>query len=256
VIQQNRVFSIRGLSGRSTKPIQLSARELGRCRLDDFCPRCYWLSKRCSMSAENPFHVRMPGVLSVFDKMIKESVKTSFTANRSLPQWLREKLGHLPVAAVKEPPWWEVRIGDALLKGQADALWVLADGSVFIAEYKMARLTEAQKALFPLYEAQLKAYAYLAQNHSLRVGGLALVYLEPRHGIDAPLFPGSSSGRLSIEFSCTVRLIESWSPQEVEEMTAELARILSEPAPPKGRENCRACSDLEAWLSSLRQFVR
>src|SRR5207245_4315886 len=49
-----------------------------------------------------------------------------------------------------------------------------------IVDYKTAKYTETQYELFPMYEVQLNAYAYIGNTCGLRpVTGLALVYTEP-----------------------------------------------------------------------------
>jgi len=179
-------------------------------------------------------------------------METTFNQRGRLPSWLVEALGDLPVVTFLKPKTWEAPWEDAVLIGRADALWELEDRALFIADYKAAKLTESQEDLFPLYEAQLKAYAYLAERNGKQVRGLALIYMEPQDYKEEPSrLLELCEERMTMYFRCVVKRVEGWSREEVEGWIRQTRDILRQPKPPAGREGCPGCARLEAWLRDL-----
>lgn len=236
--------------------IRINARDLGKVALADFCPRCFWLTSRFPLSTEHPFRSPMPGVSSTLDAYIKDAVNHTLTQTGKLPNWLVQVLGELQVVSAIKPQRWETKIGNFVLVGEPDVIWQLADGTIFIADYKVAQWTQRQEEIFPLYETQLKAYAYLAEKIGHRVSGLALVYLQPQRYSNNPSKVVSiTAEQLTLHFDCLVKPITSWSPQEVEDMVVQVGSILSSDKPPHGRNNCKKCLTLKEWLNGLMQVV-
>lgn len=160
--------------------IRISSKNLAAMALPGFCERCFWTLMRCRF--RTPFSI-FPGVFSVFDSAIKRLVQAWFGRHGELPSWLS---GLGPIAACIEPPhfskfqWFDER-RDILLTGVADAIFRRSDGSYLIGDYKVARYTDHQDELLPLYRCQLNCYALIAEACGLSpVSGLALIYLEPR----------------------------------------------------------------------------
>lgn len=232
--------------------LNLNARDLGRVRMSDFCPRCFWFTSKFPLRFANPFRSPMPGIVSILDSHIKHAVKSSFLQRKELPHWLAAKLGGIKIVDVLQPQKWEITIDDVILRGEPDALWKLHDSSLFIADFKVAQMNENQKALFPLYEAQLKAYAYLAERHGHTVSRLALIYLQPEKDEGNSYSVAESSVKqLILGFECIVKDVTEWRPEEIEEMVQEAKSILIQPSPPEGRKNCKRCEELKKWLESL-----
>jgi len=160
--------------------------------LDGFCERCFWFAKNFPLAQNHPFSSPMPGIVSQVDRYTKRVVNTHLQSNGSLPPWLADALRGsflgLNFQSLRHinPARWQISLFDdrCLLVGEADAIWEFPDGSWFIADYKTASWTQTQQNLLPLYEAQLNAYAYLAQQKFHKtVVGLALIYFEPEHNI-------------------------------------------------------------------------
>jgi len=240
--------------------VRISARDLGRIRMDDFCPRCFWLTLRFPLSNNHPFRSPMPGLVSTLDSYIKRVVDATFRQTGQLPTWLMaplaEVFGNFEVKDTIPVERWEEDVSGFTLVGEPDALWRLHDDSLFIADYKVARITEAQEKLFPLYETQLKAYAYLAERKGYKVKGLALVYFEPQSYTNQPKAAVEiSAGQLTLHFSCSIKQVEDWSSDEVEEMVREVGELLNQPKPPAGKQNCPGCQALEGWMNRIREAI-
>ncbi len=209
----------------------------------------------------------MPGIVSQADTYIKRVVNTHLQKNGSLPSWLISALnGSFPELNFKpvrhvNPAKWQIRLPNApcVLAGEADAIWEFPDGRWFIADYKMASLTQTQERLLPLYRAQLNAYAFLAQrSQGKTVSGLALIYLEPEHNaqtIADPDLLNRTQGKLMLGFKCTVVPVDLQSSDWVENLCRKVFSILSSVVPPMGKQDCQGCQVLSDWLKSIGKHL-
>lgn len=249
--------------------VRVSARDLGQISLNDFCPRCFWFTKKFPLSENHPFRSPMPGIVSQSDSYIKRTVKTHFQRTGSLPHWLIEPLSSkfdgLSFNSVRliEPKKWEHKLqlsgGQVILVGEPDAILEFNDGSWFIADYKTASLSERQKELLPLYEAQLNAYAYLAQClENKRIDGAALVYLESEHkteDIADDRLLERTQDQFMWGFKCSVVPVKLWAPSEVERICRSVFAILSSTRPPLGKGNCEGCQAFKEWFDGIRGYL-
>ncbi|MGB9935848.1 MULTISPECIES: PD-(D/E)XK nuclease family protein [Thermodesulfovibrio] len=232
--------------------IRLNARSLGEILKEDFCPRCFWLKYHHPVKVDNPYSSPMPGMFSTLDAYIKQVINTTFSITNDLPKWVKEHLSEFEVVETIKPNREKVTFEEFELLGEPDAIWRLKDGSIFIADYKTAQLTDAQKNLLPLYEAQLNAYAYLLEQKGEKVKYLALIYLQPqRYKKNADISVELSKEKLTLHFDCVVKLIDKWNKEKVEELAYETVKILSLPEPPRGRDECKSCQELNKWLEEL-----
>jgi len=209
----------------------------------------------------------MPGIVSQADTYIKRVVNTHLQRNGSLPPWLISALNGsfsgLKFQSVRyvNPAKWQIRLFDApcVLAGEADAIWEFPDGCWFIADYKMASLTQTQERLLPLYQAQLNAYAYLAQRlQEKTVVGLALIYFEPEHNAQTIADPAlllRTKGQLMLGFKCTVVPVNLQSSDWLENLCLQVFSILSSATPPTGKQGCQGCQVLEGWLKSISMHL-
>jgi hypothetical protein len=159
-------------------PIRISAKAIGELALPDFCPRCFWRKTHVS---KLPYQI-FPGIFNSIDSYTKKVVHRWFDTYKSTPPWL-STLGDLD-GYVPIPHHTKFSVVDAetgiLLTGMPDDIFRRRDSSHIIVDYKTARYTGTQDQLFPLYEAQLNAYALIsAQRGPQPVTGLALIYMEP-----------------------------------------------------------------------------
>jgi hypothetical protein len=205
----------------------------------------------------------MPGIVSQADTYIKRVVNTHLKRTGSLPSWLIDALKNsfpgLDFRSVRfvNTVGWQFSLFEArcVLAGEADAIWEFPDGRWFIADYKMASITQTQKRLLPLYQAQLNAYAYLAQQLQRKtVVGLALIYFEPEHNVqavnDLDLLQ-RTKGQMILGFRCTVVPVDLHPTNWVEELCRRVFSILSLTTPPTGKEGCQGCQVLLEWFRSI-----
>lgn len=168
--------------------IQISAKNLGAIDSHDFCERCFWLQTQLRALGSNAPWQIFPGIFSSIDVFTKNVIHDYFDRGGQVPPWLNAR----PFAGAKgyvDPPHHsKFRVLDdagdppVLLTGEADGIFELDDGTYLIADYKTARYSKGQDKLLPVYEAQLNAYARIAEEHfgpGTKVSGLALIYMEP-----------------------------------------------------------------------------
>src|SRR6266849_10097399 len=159
--------------------IRISGKDLGAVALPGFCPRCFWIQRRAP--AGLPFQ-SFPGIFSSIDAYTKRVVHSWIDQHQRMPAWLDE-VG--PITGYREPPHHSKfsvvdSQTDILLTGAVDGVFVRPDLSHIIIDYKTARYTSAQGALFPVYKTQLNAYALIGEARGgSPVSALALVYAEP-----------------------------------------------------------------------------
>jgi hypothetical protein len=244
-------------------PVRINARDLGQVLLDNFCERCFWFTRKFPLGQNHPFASPMPGIVSQADTYIKRVVNTHLQRTGSLPSWLIDALKNsfpnLDFRSVRfvNTVGWQFSLFEArcVLAGEADAIWEFPDEGWFIADYKMASWTQTQQNLLPLYEAQLNAYAYLAQQLQKKaVVGLALIYFEPEHNVqavnDLDLLQ-RTKGQMMLGFRCTVVPVNLHPTNWVEELCERVFSILSSTTPPTGKEGCQGCQVLLEWLRSI-----
>jgi hypothetical protein len=232
--------------------IRISAKNLGAVALADFCQRCFWIKLR--MRHRLPYQI-FPGIFSSIDSYSKRIVHRWFDTHGEPPPWLAD-LG--PLVGYREPPHHSAfRIVDqehqVLITGNPDGVFARPNGSHVIADYKTAKRTPTQDRLYPLYEAQLNAYARIGEACGLRpVSGLALVYTEPMTD------PASSSGEnhhrddgFAMDFAACVVDV----PLDTAMLRPLLARtraIYGLPAAPPGREGCPDCKLLDGLVDVVK----
>lgn len=160
------------------EPLRISAKTLGSLALPEFCPRCFWIQMRVR---NLPYQI-FPGIFSSIDSYGKNVVHGWFDRHGTSPPWLGD-LGD--VLGYEKPPHHSKFYTldsetEVLLTGSPDGILVRADRSRLIIDYKTAKFTATQDHLFPMYEGQLNAYAYIGERRWKEpISGLALIYTEP-----------------------------------------------------------------------------
>jgi len=241
--------------------ISLSAGEIGKPFLKDFCPRCFWFTKKFPLENNHPFSSPMAGILSIADSYIKSVVKWHMENLNMLPSWILTQLKttypDLDFESIRQvkPKRWEVPLfhNSLVLKGQADEILEFPDGSWFIIDYKLASFSENQKNLLPLYEAQLNAYAYLA-NKTLnkQIAGLALVYLNPEYkDLEDEIIFHRTKDEFFFGFKPKVVPVKLMDTEWIEDLCRNIFEILSLDKPPEGKANCQGCNILVNWLNKI-----
>ncbi len=235
----------------SSSCLTISATELGRYASFWFCPRCAWIRMRVKPLPWQDF----PGIFSSIDRYTKQVVVNHLRREGRLPTWLAEVGG--AVQHIDPPHWSKFRATDdatgVTLRGEADALFRLGDGSCAIVDYKTSRHNPDNRSRHRVYRAQLNAYAWIAQRLDFpTVSKLALAYMEP--AIDSEALdtdgPVYAEG-FALGFRSRVVEVELNPQRLIPPLLRHAARIHALPAPPEARNGCRDCAALEGLLAAL-----
>lgn len=219
--------------------------------MPDFCARCFWIQRRVK---HLPFQI-FPGIFNSIDAYGKKIVHGWFDRHGSPPPWLAD-LGDL--RGYESPPHYsQFQTRDAeteiLLTGTPDGILIRKDGSRLIIDYKTAKFTEFQDQLFPIYEAQLNAYAHIGERYwGQPVSALALIYTEPVTD-DAAAHDDSnvSIKGFQMPFSARILFVEK-RPNLVPELLRRARSILDLKTPPPPRAGCEDCQHLDQLISTAR----
>jgi hypothetical protein len=226
--------------------LTLSVRNLAGLALPDSCPRCFWIQEK--LAGKPPFQLPFPGIFREIDAHAKQLVRSALDLG-SLPAWFPE-LGPVVEYLPEEALDWRVfahhdQETGIQLRGVPDEVFKLADGSYHIVDYKTARITNRQDELFPLYEVQLNAYAYIAEHRGYApVAKLWLLYLEPQAGMAA------DSGELALRFEPVLKEV-ALDGERVRGLLRRAGELLGLSMPPAGREGCEHCRQLGRLLELL-----
>ena len=141
--------------------IVVSATELGQYADWRFCPRCAWVRRQVK---QLPFQ-GFPGIFSSIDRYNKLIVRNHFERESRPPDWL-SSVGEIQ-EHISPPHWSSFKAEDAnsgvTLRGEADAIFRMSDGSYAIIDYKTSRYNPDQRGILQAYRAQLNAYAYIGE---------------------------------------------------------------------------------------------
>jgi len=228
--------------------IRISAKNLGEVALPHFCPRCFWV--KLQLNNKLPFQI-FPGIFSSIDSYTKRIVHSWFDKYGGPPLWLRG-LGNI-IGYIEPPHFSKYNILDLktniLLTGSPDAVFIRSDNSHIIVDYKTARYTGAQDTLFPMYEAQLNAYALIGKQCGLEpISDLALIYMEPvtDEGAVASDENCHDDG-FGMGFTANIHKV-TLDLNIVPPLLAKTREIYDLEGPPAGREGCSNCQLLEGLL--------
>lgn len=228
--------------------IRISAKNLAGLHLVDSCKRCFWL--KLKMRFHLPFQI-FPGIFSSIDSYTKRVTSCYFQPYHKMPPWLRKFGAFSHLCTV--PHWSVFNVVDdsteITLTGMPDDILKRRNKSFFIVDYKTAKFTGTQDRLLPLYEAQLNAYAFIAEHCAdsqfSPVSGLGLIYFEPQteltaNDVDSILLPDG------FHMGLAARHIEiDLEPEKIVRPLLEEARRLADSdSPPNGREGCKDCENL------------
>ncbi|MBI3742778.1 MAG: PD-(D/E)XK nuclease family protein [Chloroflexi bacterium] len=229
----------------------ISGKDLGAYASNMFCARCEWLRLHAKPL---PFQT-FPGIFSSIDRYNKRIVDSHF-AREGLPSWLAP-LGR--VSELIDPPnYRKFSIVDAAtgvtLRGEADGILRMEDGSYTIIDYKTARYTAGQESMFEIYEAQVNSYAYIAERLGLNpVRQLALVYMEPVTDDTAASDPAKVDLEgFSMAFKATIVPVQAKQETIIPQLLNKAATIERLTTPPEGRSGCRDCKSLSRLLALAR----
>ena len=194
-----------------------------------------------------------PGIFSSIDRYTKHVIINHLEREGRLPPWLSEVGG--TVEHIDPPHWSRFKAEDettgATLRGEADAIFSLADGTCAIIDYKTSRYNPDNRGQLRIYRAQLNAYAWIARHLDFPpVSRLALVYMEPATDDDATGATNmiDASGFV-LGFRPRVVEVDLDPDRLIAPLLRRAARIHAMPSPPEPRDGCRDCAALEGLLA-------
>jgi hypothetical protein len=217
---------------------QISAKNLGRYAMPDFCPRCEWIRLHAK---KLPYQI-FPGIFSTIDAYTKKIVHG----------WIDRKAGSemlkkYKVTGYQKAPHWskfrmETKYG-IMLSGAVDDIWT-CDGGIVIPDYKTAKYTENADKLLPMYKTQLNGYAKIAEATGLgKVLAIPLVYMEPQ--TDQGFVDLNSQHDNDWNMTFWPKVLELELDIESIDPLLEKARALYDGSIPDPTEGCKDCAALE-----------
>jgi hypothetical protein len=220
----------------------ISCKDLGALALEKFCPRCFWIKRRCENKL--PFQI-FPGIFNSIDGYTKKITNVHYEKKSSVPKWLLSFDDF--VKPVKVPHFSKFFAMDSetniQLRGAPDEIMQKNDGSYFIIDYKTAKYTDVQDELLPMYEVQLNAYAYIGNRCNFNpVSGIGLVYYEPQtdltiDNLDSKLL---ESG-FHMEFTGKLHRVMLDPDRIIPPLLKKVREIVDTNTIPDGLESCKDC---------------
>jgi hypothetical protein len=239
----------------SVPALTISATELGGYAGFRFCARCAWIRMHLRPLPWQGF----PGIFSSIDRFTKQVIVNHLERESRLPPWLDgigEAVQHL------DPPHWSKfqATDDATaftLRGEADAVFILADGTCAIVDYKTSRYNPDNRSQHRVYRAQLNAYAWIAGRIASRldfppVSRLALAYMEPGTDDEAGQDPNAiDADGFSLGFRPRLVEVDLDPERLLPPLLRQAARLHALPMPPEPQSKCRDCTALQNVLDAL-----
>lgn len=229
----------------------ISATELGTYASSRFCLHCAWVRLHVK---KLPFQ-SFPGIFSTIDRYNKLIVQNHFEREGTLPAWLQQ-LGEAGTC-VNPPHWSSFKVLDEesgiTLRGEADGIFQMRDGSYTIVDYKTSKYSSAQQGMFRAYEVQLNAYAYIGNRLGFSpVSRLALVYMEPMTGEEKAMEPHLVDDRgFSMGFEAKVVDVELRPETLIPRLLKRVKEVVDMDRPPQGSPECKDCQALDGLISAL-----
>ena len=229
----------------------ISATELGTYSRARFCSRCAWVR----MHVKNLPYQSFPGIFSSIDRYNKLIVHNHFDREGHAPAWLAE-LGEAG-EYIDPPHWSSFKTLDEetgiTLRGEADGIFRLADGSYVIVDYKTSRYNPDRPGMFSNYEVQLNAYALIAERLGLSpVSKLALVYMEPATDKETSQEPGLVDAKgFAMGFVAKIVPVQLRQSALLPPLLRKARAIWDMDAPPKPGRDCKDCAAVDGLLERL-----
>ena len=229
----------------------ISATELGTYARTRFCSRCAWVR----LHIKNLPYQSFPGIFSSIDRYNKLIVHNHFDREGRAPSWLVE-LGE-PGGYIDPPHWSKFKVLDEetkiTLRGEADGIFKLADGSYVIVDYKTSRYNPERPGMFSNYEVQLNAYALIAESQGLApVSKLALVYMEPATDKDTAFEPSLVDDRgFVMGFHANIVPVTLRQASLLPPLLRKARSIWDMKTPPASAKGCNDCAAVVGLFEKL-----
>lgn len=233
--------------------IRISAKNLGELNMPDFDPQGFWLKNK--VGNRIPFSI-FPGIFSTLDKYQKDITSFLNVYNGKWPTWVCGNIAEQIVC----PHWSKFSYVDEetgiIVSGAMDECFRLVDDTLLISDNKLAKYTEGQDKLLPMYLTQLNAYADIAEKTGLgKVSALQLVYHEPITGLSKDEFDKYYIGE-SYLLRFTPKVIEiPRDPELVPRLLRKAKAILASPTIPEPADG-RISKDMELFVEMYNAYQR
>ena len=201
-----------------------------------------------------------PGIFSSIDRYTKLVVVNHLRREGCLPSWMASAFhadGDDAVVHLDPPHWSRFKATDeatgATLRGEADAMFRLADGTCAIVDYKTSRYNPENRGQLRAYRAQLNAYAWISQRLSFpAVSKVALIYMEPASDSETADIPELvDDAGFVLGFRPRVIEVELAPERLIPPLLRQATRIHAMPEPPPPKEGCKDCAALDALRNAL-----
>ena len=233
-------------------PLTISARNLAYYATDRYCPLCAWVK----LNVKNLPYQSFPAIFSSIDRYNKLIVQHHFRREKALPPWLSE-LGE--VDSYIDPPHWTSfavlhQETGITLRGEADGIFKMADGTYTIVDYKTSRYTRGQRSMNSLYEAQLNAYAFTGERLGMYpVRRLALIYMEPMSDEETAADPQLVDDQgFSLGFKAKVVDVDLKPDGLIPPLLRKAKEVSLLESPPSGLPGCKDCDAVDELITALR----
>jgi len=231
--------------------IRISGRTLGELALPAFCERCFWIKRHLK---RKPFDLPFPGIFSSIDAYSKHVIHAYFRKHGRAPEYLSPICNDLQDYVSSGLHQSRYRYVDPktgiCVTGAPDDIFIAGNGDYHLIDYKTARFTEKQDELYPLYEIQLNAYAFIAERADKfrPMKSLTLVYTEPVTGdISAQDRTNWLPRGFKLGFAAYLRPVPL-DLGKIPPLLEQVRKILALKKPPDqkpGCEDCQAVANLD-----------
>ena len=221
--------------------IRISGKELGAINMPDFCPRCFWIKRKCK---QLPFQI-FPGIFSSIDSYSKNLVHDHIDRFKCAPRSMIQALDGV-IDYLKIPHWSKFIRFDKKTRinvsGVPDGLLVRNDGTLIIPDYKTAKYSKTADKLFPIYEAQLNFYRWIQEGFGSTIHSTPLIYCEPQP-FNSQIWDGQRDIGFEMEFHIHTVEVEQ-KPNLIRELLDSARTIIDNKTPPEGVHGCKDCQRL------------
>ena len=236
--------------------IRISAKNLGSLAMPNVCRRCFWLKMR--LGWKTPWSL-FPGIFSSIDSYSKTFTLSYFDKYKKLPPWFSPYGDFIkPVPVPHHTRFFIIdEKTNIRLTGVPDDIFLNADGSYSIIDYKTARYSKyVEDELLPMYRVQLNAYSYLAKRNGFSpVSSLLLCYYQPKthsltenpEKLDSVLLGEG----FMMPFMAHIEKVELKEEEIIEPLLGETRRLGDLQEAPEGREGCEDCRRVGEVVSLL-----
>ena len=231
-------------------PVSVSATELGNYAGRYPCLRCAWVR----MHVKDLPYQSFPAIFSSIDSYTKNVVSSHFQENGNLPNWLHE-LGEINDSI--KPPGWRKFFREDLptgvtVRGEADAIFQLEDGSFLILDYKTSRYNPKRTRALQIYEIQLNAYAWIAESLGYSpVNRLYLAFMEPESGGNYVRSSDSVNSKgFTLGFKARLVPVRRRPETLIPPILEKVIKVAHMETPPP-RTRCKDCNNLDSMVIKL-----